>query len=218
MTTPPTAGSSVLDGGGSTPVPVVVLISSSGTNLQALIDACQDPAYGVRIAAVGADRGGIRGLDRAREAGIPVFVCRLRDHPDRDAWDAALTAAVVRYGPELVVSAGFLKLVGARFLAHFGGRYVNTHNALLPSFPGIHGPQDALAYGVKVSGATLFVVDEGVDTGAVIAQTAVPVEEEDTVESLTERIKAVEAPQLVQWVGRLARSGFVVENRKVVLL
>ncbi len=199
------------------PVPVVVLVSGSGTLLQALIDACADGAYGVRIAAVGSDRPGVAGLERAERAGIPTFVTRVRDFPDRDAWDRDLAERVSAYEPEMVVSAGFLKLVGTHFLARFGGRYLNSHNALLPSFPGIHGPRDALAYGVKVSGATLFVVDEGVDTGAIVAQCVVPVEEDDTEETLTERIKAAERPQLVDYVGKMAREGFRVEGRRVLL-
>ncbi len=196
---------------------VVVLVSGSGTLLQALIDASADPAYGVRVAAVGADRDGIEGLARAERAGIPTFVCRVSDHLDRAAWDAALAEAVAAYEPTLVVSAGFLKLVGPAFLARFAGRYVNSHNALLPSFPGIHGPRDALDYGVKVTGATLFVVDEGIDTGVIVGQVAVPVEDDDTVDRLTERIKAAERPQLVDLVGRMVREGFTVTDRKVTI-
>jgi phosphoribosylglycinamide formyltransferase-1 len=196
---------------------VVVLVSGSGTLLQALIDASADPAYGVRVAAVGADRDGIEGLARAERAGIPTFVCRVSDHLDRAAWDEALAETVAAYEPTLVVSAGFLKLVGPAFLARFAGRYVNSHNALLPSFPGIHGPRDALDYGVKVTGATLFVVDEGIDTGVIVGQVAVPVEDDDTVDRLTERIKAVERPQLVDLVGRMVREGFTVTDRKVTI-
>jgi phosphoribosylglycinamide formyltransferase-1 len=196
---------------------VVVLVSGSGTLLQALIDASADPAYGVRVAAVGADRDGIEGLARAERAGIPTFVCRVSDHPDRATWDAALAETVAAYEPTLVVSAGFLKLVGPAFIARFAGRYVNSHNALLPSFPGIHGPRDALDYGVKVTGATLFVVDEGIDTGVIVGQVAVPVEDDDTVDRLTERIKAVERPQLVDLVGRMVREGFTVTDRKVTI-
>lgn len=199
------------------PVPIVVLLSGTGSLLQAVLDAAQDPAYGVRVVAVGADRAGVAGLDKARAAGVPTFVCRVKDYPDRAAWDAALTEAVAAYEPVLVVSAGFLKIVGERFLAAFGGRYLNSHNALLPSFPGIHGPRDALDYGVKVAGATLFVVDAGVDTGAIVAQCVVPVEPDDTVDSLTERIKQAERPQLVEWVGRLAREGYRVEGRRVLI-
>jgi phosphoribosylglycinamide formyltransferase 1 len=196
---------------------VVVLVSGSGTLLQALIDASADPAYGVRVAAVGADRDGIEGLARAQRAGIPTFVRRVADFPDRGAWDRSLAEAAAAYEPTLVVSAGFLKLVGPAFLGRFAGRYVNSHNALLPSFPGIHGPRDALDYGVKVTGATLFVVDEGIDTGVVVGQVAVPVEDGDTVDTLTERIKAAERPQLVDLVGRMVREGFTVTDRKVTI-
>ena len=144
---------------------LVVLVSGSGTNLQALLDACDDPSYGAEVVAVGADRDGIEGLARAGRAGVPTFVHRLKDHPDRAAWDAALTASVASYEPDLVVCAGFMKLVGDDFLARFGGRVINTHPALSPSFPGMHGPADALAHGVKVTGCTLFVVDGGVASG-----------------------------------------------------
>ncbi len=197
------------------PARLVVLVSGSGSNLQALLDATADPAYGAEVVAVGADRDGIAGLDRAAAAGVPTFVDRLKDHPDRDDWDAALTAHVAGYRPDLVISAGFLKLVGARFLEAFGDRYVNTHNALLPSFPGMHGPRDALAYGVKITGATLFFVDAGVDTGPIIAQVSVDVLDDDTEETLTERIKVAERRQLVEQVGRLVRDGWTIKDRKV---
>ena len=197
------------------PTSLVVLVSGSGSNLQALLDAGADPAYGARVVAVGADRDGIAGLDRARAAGVPTFVDPLGAYPTRDDWDAALTAHVREHKPGLVVSAGFRKLVGPRFLDAFGDRYVNTHNSLLPAFPGIHGPRDALAYGVKVAGATLFFVDAGVDTGPIIAQVSVPVLDDDTEETLTERIKVVERAQLVEQIGRLVREGWTVEDRKV---
>ncbi|MEU4608770.1 phosphoribosylglycinamide formyltransferase [Kribbella sp. NPDC023972] len=199
------------------PARIVVLISGSGSNLQALLDACADPAYGAQVVAVGADRDGIAGLDRAATAGVPTFVHKVKDYSERTEWDRALTASVSEYKPDLVVSAGFLKLVGEEFLAAFGDRYINTHNALLPAFPGIHGPRDALEYGVKVAGATLFFVDGGVDTGPIIAQVAVPVLDDDTEETLTERIKEVERRQLVEWVGRLVRGGWTITGRKVRL-
>jgi phosphoribosylglycinamide formyltransferase-1 len=199
------------------PARLVVLISGSGSNLQALLDASEDPAYGAQVVAVGADRDGIAGLDRAAAAGVPTFVHKVKDHADRADWDRALTASVAEYKPDLVVSAGFLKLVGDDFLDSFGDRYINTHNALLPAFPGIHGPRDALEYGVKVAGATLFFVDGGVDTGPIISQVVVPVEDDDTEETLTERIKEVERRQLVDWVGRLVRDGWTIIGRKVRL-
>jgi phosphoribosylglycinamide formyltransferase-1 len=197
------------------PARLVVLISGSGSNLQALINATGDSAYGAEVVAVGADRDGIAGLDHAAAAGVPTFVDSVKDYATREEWDRALTAHVEAYAPDLVISAGFLKLVGAHFLAAFGDRYVNTHNALLPAFPGIHGPRDALAYGVKIAGATLFFVDAGVDTGPIIAQVSVPVLDDDTEEALTERIKVAERAQLVDHVGRLVREGWTIENRKV---
>ncbi|MBL7256952.1 phosphoribosylglycinamide formyltransferase [Paractinoplanes lichenicola] len=197
------------------PARLVVLVSGSGSNLQALLDASADPAYGAQVVAVGADRDGIAGLDRAAAAGVPTFVDSVKAYETRDDWDAALAAHVAEFKPDLIVSAGFLKLVGPHFLAAFGDRYINTHNALLPSFPGIHGPRDALAYGVKLAGATLFFVDAGVDTGPIIAQVAVPVLDDDTEDTLTERIKVAERAQLVDFVGRLVREGWTIENRKV---
>jgi phosphoribosylglycinamide formyltransferase-1 len=195
----------------------VVLVSGSGTNLQALLDASVDPAYGATVVAVGADRKGIEGLTRAERAGVPTFVHRVRDFPDRADWDRALTASVAEHRADLVVSAGFMKLLGADFLAAYGGRLVNTHPALSPSFPGMHGPADALEYGVKVTGCTLFVVDDGVDTGPIVEQVAVRVEDGDSVESLHERIKIAEREMLVESVGRMAREGFRIDGRRVVI-
>ncbi|TDU06176.1 phosphoribosylglycinamide formyltransferase-1 [Streptomyces sp. 846.5] len=203
------------------PAHLVVLVSGSGTNLQALIDACADPAYGAVITAVGADRDGIAGLQRAEAAGLPTFVLRVKDFPERTDWDAALTAATAEYTPDLVVSAGFMKILGGGFMRRFEGRIVNTHPALLPSFPGAHGVRDALAYGVKVTGCTVHLVDEGVDTGPIIAQGVVEVtdaDHEDGGEALHERIKAVERGLLVEAVGRLAREGHRVDGRRVLPL
>ena len=199
------------------PARLLVLVSGSGTNLQALLDAAADPEYGAGVVAVGTDRHGTRGEERAVATGVPTFVCRVSDFADRTEWDAELTRLAAEHKPDLVISAGFLKLVGPVFLAAFGDRYINTHNALLPAFPGIHGPRDALAYGVKVAGATLFFVDSGVDSGPIIAQVAVPVLTEDTEESLTERIKQVERRQLVHHVGRLVREGWTITGRKVTI-
>jgi phosphoribosylglycinamide formyltransferase-1 len=199
---------------------LVVLVSGSGTNLQALLDviAAQGPeAYGAEIVAVGADRPGIAGLERAERAGLPTFVCRVQDHASRAEWDRALTEATAAYEPDLVVSAGFMKIVGKEFLARFGGRVVNTHPALLPSFPGAHGVRDALAYGAKVTGCTVHFVDDGVDTGPIIAQGVVEIREADDESALHERIKEVERTLLVEVVGRLARDGFTIEGRKVVI-
>lgn len=197
------------------PARLVVLVSGSGTTLQALLDAAVDPAYGARVVAVGADREGIEGLARAQRAGVPTFVHRPADFSSRRAWDDALGETVAGHEPDLVVLAGFMRLVSERFLQRLGGRVVNTHPALSPAFPGMHGPADALAYGVKVTGATVFLVDGGVDTGPVVAQTVVPVHDDDTVGSLHERIKVAERVMLVDAVGRLAREGFTLDDRKV---
>ena len=199
----------------ATPARLVVLVSGSGTNLQALLDATADPAYGAEVVAVGADRDGIEGLARAERAGVPTFVHRVKDFPSRDEWDAAVTDSCASYQPDLVVSAGFMKLAGPTFLAAYGGRYVNTHPALLPSFPGMHGAADALEHGVRITGATLFVVDAGVDTGPIVDQVAVRVEDDDDVASLHERIKVAERAMLVDCVGRMAREGFTISDRKV---
>ncbi|MCI3932557.1 phosphoribosylglycinamide formyltransferase [Streptomyces sp. AN091965] len=199
---------------------LVVLVSGSGTNLQALLDAVAEhgaDAYGAEVVAVGADRTGIAGLERAERAGLPTFVCRVKDHGTREAWDAALAEATAAHAPDLVISAGFMKIVGKEFLARFGGRTVNTHPALLPSFPGAHGVRDALAYGAKVTGCTVHFVDDGVDTGPIIAQGVVEVRDEDDESALHERIKDIERSLLVDVVGRLARDGYSIEGRKVVI-
>ncbi len=192
-----------------------MLVSGAGTNLQALLDACTDPAYGATVVAVGADRDGIEGLARAERHGIPTFVHRVKDFDDRHEWDRAVTESCQAHGPDLVVSAGFMKLAGEAFLSTYGGRYVNTHPALLPSFPGAHAVADALAYGVKVSGVTVHLVDEGVDTGPVVAQAAVPVLDGDDESRLQSRIQDVERPLYVDAVARLARAGWTVEGRTV---
>jgi phosphoribosylglycinamide formyltransferase-1 len=198
----------------------VVLVSGSGTNLQALLDAVAErgpEGYGARVVAVGADRDGIEGLRRAERAGVPTFVRRVRDYLTREEWDRALADAVAEHRPDLVVSAGFMKIVGPAFLARFQGRFLNTHPALLPSFPGAHGVRDALAYGVKVTGCTVHFVDAGVDTGPIIAQEAVAIRDEDDEAALHERIKDVERRLLVEVVGRLARGGYRIEGRKVYI-
>lgn len=198
-----------------TPLRVVVLISGAGSNLAALLDACDQPDYPVTVVAVGADRSSARGLELAAARHVPTFVVRVGDHPNRAAWDAVLTDRVAAHSPDLVVSAGFLKLVGPTFLGRFVGRFLNTHNSLLPAFAGTNGPGDALAYGVKIAGATLFMVDAGVDTGPIVAQVAVPVVTGDTVDSLTERIKVAERAQLVDAIGRMAREGWTISGRTV---
>jgi phosphoribosylglycinamide formyltransferase-1 len=196
-------------------VRLIVLVSGPGTNLQALLSACAEDAYGAQVVAVGADRLGITGLARAARAGVPTFAHRVADYPAREDWDRALAKSCAAFEPDLVVSAGFMKLAGPAFLARFGGRFINTHPSLLPSFPGMHGVRDALEYGVQVTGCTVFMVDAGVDSGPVIAQAAVPVHADDDEASLHERIKRAERSLLVDTVGRMAREGWTVQGRKL---
>lgn len=194
---------------------VVVLASGTGSTAQALLDASGDPAFGAQVVAVGSDRAEAHVLDRARRAGVATFTVPMR--ADRAAWDAELTGQVGAHRPDLVVSAGFMRLLGPAFLDRFGGRVVNSHPSLLPAFPGAHAVRDALAHGVTVTGATLFVVDAGVDSGPIVAQVAVPVRADDDEASLHERIKAEERALLVDVVGRMLREGFTVTGRKVTI-
>jgi phosphoribosylglycinamide formyltransferase-1 len=201
----------------ASPARLVVLVSGTGSNLAALLEACTDASYGAVVVAVGSDREGTGGVERAADRGVPTFVLRPADHRDRPAWDLALAEAVAAHRPDLVVTAGFMRVLGAPVLARFPDRIVNTHPALLPAFPGTHAVRDALQHGVKVTGCTLHVVDSGVDTGPIVAQAAVPVQVGDDENRLHERIKAVERRLLVEWVGRMAREGWTVRGRKVTV-
>ncbi|WP_298131320.1 phosphoribosylglycinamide formyltransferase [Micropruina sp.] len=186
---------------------IAVLISGTGSLLQALLDAQAAGELRAEVAVVGSDNAAAQGLQRAAEAGVPSFVHPFVKGSDRAAWDAELTELLVARDIDLVVLAGFMKLVGPAFLARFGGRTINTHPALLPSFPGMHGPRDALEHGVKVTGTTVFEVDAGVDTGRILAQEPVRVLPDDTVDSLHERIKVAERVLLVHTVNDLASQG-----------
>ncbi len=192
---------------------VVVLISGTGSNMAALMEAAKDPAYGAEIVAVGTDREGTRGVEVARAAGVPTFVVPFRSFSDRSAWDTAMSDRITEHAPDLVVSAGFMRILGPAVV----GRHqaVNIHPALLPSFPGAHAVRDALAHGVRVTGTTIHFLDEGVDSGPIIDQVAVPVEDGDDESSLHERIKVVERRMLVDTVGRLSREGWSIDGRHV---
>jgi phosphoribosylglycinamide formyltransferase-1 len=185
---------------------LVVLVSGSGTNLAALLAASADPGYGATVVAVGADRAGIDGLARAERLGIPTFSLPVKDFETRDDWDMALTETVAGYDPTFVVAAGFMKILGKRFLERF--TTINTHPSLLPAFPGAHAVQDAIDYGVKVTGATAHLVDAGVDTGPVIAQVVVEVADDDDEASLHERIKTAERAMLVEVVRTWSQGHF----------
>src|SRR5215207_6285827 len=181
---------------------VAVLLSGTGSLCAALLAATEDPAYPAEVVVVGSDRAA-DGLEHARRRGIPTFTCALADHPDRPAWDRALADELAAYEPDLVISAGFMKLVGPAVLAAFGGRIVNTHPSLLPDFPGAHAVRDALAAGVPTSGVTIHRVDEGLDSGPVLAQRAVEVRPDDDEASLRARIQAVEKPLYVETIRRM---------------
>jgi phosphoribosylglycinamide formyltransferase-1 len=185
---------------------IVVLASGSGTLLQALIDACADGRVPATIVAVGSDVEYAPALGRASKVGIPAFACRLADFADRQAWDAALLGVVRAFEPDLVVSAGFMRILGSEMVDALSGRIINTHPALLPAFPGAHAVRDALAYGVTVTGCTVHEIDHGVDTGRILAQRAVEVLPDDDEASLHERIKEVERELLVTTIARIAPS------------
>jgi phosphoribosylglycinamide formyltransferase-1 len=199
----------------SAPARLVVLASGTGSLLASLLDAAVGD-YPARVVAVGVDRD-CRAAEIATAASLPTFTVRLTDHPDRDAWDAALTAAAAAHSPDLIVSAGFMKILGPQFLSQFSGRTFNTHPTLLPAFPGAHGVADALAYGVKVTGCTVHVVDAGTDTGPILAQQPIPVLDDDDEQTLHERIKVTERRLLVDVVAAVATGGVTWIGRKATI-
>jgi phosphoribosylglycinamide formyltransferase-1 len=194
-----------------------ILISGSGTNLQAIIDAISRGELRAEIRLVISNRADAGGLERARRAGIETAVIDHRGFPSREDFDRALAAALQARGAEFVVLAGFMRLLSAVMLEAFPNRIINTHNALLPSFPGIHGPRDALEYGVKIAGCTVFFVTEGVDVGPVIIQAAVPVIPGDDEERLAERIKAAEHRVLPHAIRMYQEGRLEISGRKVVI-
>jgi len=193
----------------------VVLASGTGTLLASLLQKA-DGDYPARVVAVGVDRD-CPAADIAKAANVPVFSARLKDHADRAAWDAAITDAAAAYQPDLIVSAGFMKILGPQFLSHFAGRVINTHPALLPAFPGAHAVADALEYGVKVTGCTVHLVDSGTDTGPVLAQELVPVRDDDDEATLHERIKVVERRLLAEVIADVATRGVTWTGRKATI-
>ncbi|WP_407685052.1 phosphoribosylglycinamide formyltransferase [Mycobacterium sp. HUMS_1102779] len=199
----------------SAPARVVVLASGTGSLLASLIEAATGD-YPARVVAVGADRD-CPAVEIAAAASVPAFVARLAEHPGRDAWDAAVSDATAAHSPDLVVSAGFMKILGPQFLSRFYGRVINTHPALLPAFPGAHGVADALAYGVKVTGCTVHLVDAGTDTGPILAQQAVPVLDGDDEQTLHERIKVTERQLLVDVVAAIATGGMTLTGRQATI-
>jgi phosphoribosylglycinamide formyltransferase 1 len=199
----------------SAPARVVALASGTGSLLAALIGAAVGD-YPARVVAVGADRV-CPAIEVATATSVPTFTIRLGDYPGRDAWDAAITDATATHAPDLVVSAGFMKILGPQFLSRFYGRVINTHPTLLPAFPGAHGVADALAYGVKVTGCTVHLVDAGTDTGPILAQQSVPVLDDDNEQTLHERIKVTERQLLVDVVAAIATGGMTLIGRQATI-
>jgi phosphoribosylglycinamide formyltransferase-1 len=199
----------------SAPARLVVLASGTGSLLKSLLDAAVDD-YPGRVVAVGVDRD-CPAVDIAAAAGLPTFTVRVGDYDDRAAWDSAITEATAAHQPDLVVSAGFMKILGPQFLSRFPGRVVNTHPALLPAFPGAHAVPNALAYGVRVTGTTVHLVDAGVDTGPIVAQQAVPVLDDDDEQTLHERIKVAERRLLVDVLAAIATRGLTWTGRKAYI-
>ncbi|MET0474988.1 MAG: phosphoribosylglycinamide formyltransferase [Mycobacterium sp.] len=199
----------------SAPARLVVLASGTGSLLESVLAAAVGD-YPARVVAVGTDRD-CRALEIAEAASVPSYTVRLGEYADRDAWDAAVTEATAAHEPDLVVSAGFMKILGSQFLSRFLGRVVNTHPALLPAFPGAHAVPDSLAYGVRVTGCTVHLVDAGMDTGPILAQEAVTVLDDDDESSLHERIKVLERRLLVDVLAAMATRGVTWTGRKAVL-
>ncbi|MCV7031596.1 phosphoribosylglycinamide formyltransferase [Mycobacterium sherrisii] len=199
----------------SAPARLVVLASGTGSLLSSLLAAAVDD-FPARVVAVGVDRD-CRAAEIAAAASVPTFVVRLGDHPSREAWDAAITAATAAHAPDLIVSAGFMKILGPQFLSKYFGRTLNTHPALLPAFAGAHAVPDALAYGVKVTGCTVHLVDAGMDTGPILAQEPIAVLDGDSEETLHERIKVVERRLLVDVVAAIATRGVTVVERTATI-
>ena len=199
----------------SAPARLVVLASGTGSLLASLLDAAVGE-YPARVVAVGADRD-CKALDIAATASVPTYTVRLGDYRDRQAWDAAITEATAAHDPDLVVSAGFMKILGQEFLSRFMGRIINTHPALLPAFPGAHAVRDALDYGVKVTGCSVHLVDAGTDTGPILAQEPVPVLDDDDEATLHERIKVVERRLLVEVLAAVAVRGVTWTGRKATI-
>ena len=184
------------------PARLLVLASGNGSTLQAILDAAADPGFGATVVAAGTDVSGCAAMARAQAAGVETFAAPLARHPSRPAWNDALAETIAGYRPDLVVCAGFMRILGPSVVGRF--RILNTHPSLLPAFPGAHAVRDALRSGVRVAGVTVHWVDEGLDSGPILAQAAVPVEDGDDEDSLRARIQAVEKPLYLETISRLS--------------
>ena len=195
--------------------PIAVLVSGSGSNLQAIIDAAADPGYSARVTVVISDRDGVRALDRAAAAGITTQVVPWADYPDRASFTDAVCDAAEAHGARALILAGFMRILAPNAIARFPMRIVNTHPALLPAFPGAHAIPEAIAHGVKLTGVTIHFVDEEVDHGPIITQVPVPIEPGDTEASLVARIQAEEHRLYTQVIDAFARGRLEVSGRSV---
>ncbi len=199
------------------PLRIGVLASGRGTNLQAIIDAIEAGRLDAGIAVVVSDRTDAPALERARKHGAKALFINPRDFSDHESFDRGVAAVLAEHKVELVCLAGFMRILTSAFLAAFHDRVMNIHPALLPSFPGLHAQRRALEHGVKVSGATVHFVDEGVDSGPIILQVAVPVRDDDTEESLSERILAEEHKIYPKAIQLFAEGRLKIEGRRVVI-
>jgi phosphoribosylglycinamide formyltransferase-1 len=196
---------------------IVVMASGTGSLLASLLEAADRPDFPARIAAVITDRE-CRARDLADDRGIATAVVALRAYPDRATWGKALLAEVSGHRPDFIVAAGFMKILDSEFIAEYRNKIINAHPALLPSFPGAHAVADALAHGVRVTGSTIHLVDDGVDTGPILAQEPVIIRPDDDEQTLHERIKEVERELLVQVVTDFATKSIDIQGRKARLL
>jgi phosphoribosylglycinamide formyltransferase-1 len=196
---------------------VGVLASGRGSNLQAILDTAADPGYPARVAVVVSDRERAAALERAAAAGVPAVFLNPKDYADRDAYDAALAATLRSYDVDLVCLAGFMRLLSPAFVRAFAGRVLNVHPSLLPAFPGLAAQRQALAHGVKVAGATVHFVDEGLDSGPIVLQASVPVHDGDTESSLSARILVEEHRLLPQAVRLFAEGRLRISGRQVAV-
>ncbi len=197
---------------------LALLASGRGSNVEAILRACADTSrpLGAKPVVLLSNVRGARCLDLARDAGVPTVLVEHGDHASRDAFDRALLAALAPYSPDLICLAGFMRVLGTRFLATYPGRVLNIHPSLLPSFPGLHGARDALRHGVRIAGCTVHLVEEGVDSGPIVAQAAVPVLDTDTEESLARRILEQEHRIYPEAIALFAKGAVRIEGRRVL--
>jgi len=202
---------------GATPLRLGVLASGRGSNLQAILDACARPGFPARVVVVISDRERAQALERARAAGVEARFINPKDFADREAFDLALVREFTARHVGLVCSAGFMRILSPVFVRAFAGRVVGVHPALLPAFPGLHAQRQALEHGVRVAGATVHFVDEGVDTGPIILQASVPVHPDDTEESLSARILVEEHRLYPEAIRLFAEGRLTIAGRKVLI-